>query len=211
MKDTWVLLAAIAAGVAVLGGTFFTADISGLQNRLATKHPNWSPGTAFARAQRRRRRQQLCVIVGPAVLAVFFNIAALLAGDEEKQNRKSESTSEVMPSVVRECLQRSGAHFAYSSDDIAFFFRAVSRDDASHPRFYVDKPAKLLIDEWRSVEFVGKRNRWLLWAAQPLAGPETLTVRRILTKTPSGSFVAYLSRPTRVRQRAAVRCLRASG
>jgi hypothetical protein len=119
-------------------------------------------------------------------------------------------TRRIGPSTVRHCFQTAGVSFAQTRGDIAFYFRALKRDDSDHPSLYVDRRARLLIDEWASVELVGKPSRWFLWAAQPTA-PGRLGVAEIVEMGPPGSYVAYLYHPDRARRSAARRCLERAG
>ena len=88
---------------------------------------------------------------------------------------------------------------------VAFFFRAISRQQAQKAAVVFTNRWTLVVEQWENVP--DSTAKWRLWAAQPLYAGSAWSVERVLATKPPGWYVAYILRPTQRSLEAVDSCL----
>jgi hypothetical protein len=95
------------------------------------------------------------------------------------------------------CLDRVGAKFADSEDDLDFYFADLAADEANRYGSGIDNG--IAFEWWEPSVTAGEGTAdeaipWTLVVAQPIR-QRPLTVQQLLQQRPRHSFVAYMEKP----------------
>jgi hypothetical protein len=141
-----------------------------------------------------RRLSLGCLLVAFAFLLIGCGSGNSEAGD-------SLGAIDFGDATFASCLKSSGAHFAQSSDDLDFFSVAQDEDAASKFGFSYDRSAELFVELWEDGD---DPREWLMWSAQPF--DEDMSPDEIVSSGSSGSYVAYMLKPSSRERQAAKDC-----
>lgn len=132
-----------------------------------------------------------------AAILLALPATAIGCGDGESASGDVNTTN----SKVARCLEREGASFASTVEDLKFFSDAEHEDAVSKSGFMADESAGLVVELY---EDGLDPTEWFLWTGQPFGAEKSPL--EIAAGSESDGYVAYVVNPSKNQRRSLDAC-----
>jgi hypothetical protein len=135
-----------------------------------------------------------------AAILLALSVTAIGCGDGGNGNGEAGGVDTTDSKVAR-CLEREGASFASTADNLKFFSDAEHEDAVSKSGFMADESAGLIVELY---EDGLDPTEWFLWTGQPFGAEKSPL--EIAAGSGSDGYVAYVVNPSKDQRRSLDAC-----